>query len=87
MITSKEFMEQRYKETNWSRSDMCPPPTDAQYCMDLMFKIAFGEGVYEPMPISPAQINTETMQKILRLYEEARNSWFKRILLHFVFNR
>lgn len=85
--TADEFLDKRYKECNWRPDDLCPPSTDAQECMNLLYPIVFGEDAYETLPLRNCQVNTITMSKILAVYEGVKKSWFKRLIFDFLFGR
>lgn len=79
MITADDFFKQQCLKSNWPKDDLCPPPTDPQYCMNLIYQIIFGEDAYEVMPIKNSQVNTYTMYQMLKDYEWKNKSFLEKV--------
>lgn len=63
--------------------EMCDPPIDAQYALDLIFKTLVDDKEYYPyltaMPESTEQVNSIMLDLILRRYSRKYRKYLKKI--------
>lgn len=63
--------------------ELCNPPIDAQYALDLIFKTLIDDKEHYPylstMPESTEQINSIMLDLILRKYSEEYRKYLRRI--------
>lgn len=62
--------------------ELCDPPIDAQYALDLIFKTLIDDKEHYPylttMPESTKQVNSIMLDLILRKYSREYRKYFKR---------
>lgn len=68
-----------YKDNEF---ELCDPPIDAQYALDLIFKVLIDDKDHYPylttMPESTEQINSIMLDLILRKYSKEYRKYLKR---------
>ena len=64
-------------------SELCDPPIDAQYALDLIFKVLVDDKEHYPylttMPESTEQINSIMLDLILKKYSKEYRKYLKRL--------
>lgn len=75
-MTGEEFYRKRMKETNWSKDDLCDPPTDPRMAIHILIDHFLGEDWYVAMPEGDDQIITVAVAEILNKYPKNRFSTF-----------
>lgn len=52
---------------------MCPPPTEAQFGLDILIRHFLGDDWCVTLPLGVKQVNTEAICEILERYPQKRN--------------
>lgn len=54
----------------WNKDDLCPPPMDAQICLDYLSHYLLGDGYVTALPLGRDQVNTVVTSQILEKYSK-----------------
>lgn len=76
------MIAQEFLDTIYAKADkdygLFPPPTNAQFGLNILFKHFLGEDWYTTLSMNNEQVNTEAIFEILKKYPK-KKLWLKRI--------
>ena len=75
-MTGEEFYRKRMDEMNWSRDDLCDPPTNPRMAIHILIDHFLGEDWCVAMPEGDDQVITVAVAEILNKYPKNRFSTF-----------
>jgi hypothetical protein len=78
-MTAKDFAEEVYEnhKDEYTKDSWYVPPSDAQYCLDILTRHFLGEDYYITDPVCTAQGNTIEVYDILVMYPIPKHISFK----------
>lgn len=66
-MQAEEFLK-KVEKTVDKDYGICPPPSNAQFCLDVLIEHFLGKDWYVSTPMGREQVNTEAVYQILRKY-------------------